>query len=191
MSPIPVGTSALFTVGHSNHPIERFVAILQAHGIERVIDVRRFPVSRKWPHFDAESLSKSLPAAGIDYAGMPELGGRRKPRPDSAHVAWRVDAFRGYADFMDSEEFARSLEKAMRLARERRSALLCAEALPWRCHRSILADAFLARRWDVFEIVNEKDARARKLPEFARLEGERVVYDRVDQPDLPLRPGDD
>jgi uncharacterized protein (DUF488 family) len=156
-----------------------------------VIDVRRFPVSRKWPHFDAESLAKSLSAAGIDYAGMPELGGRRKPRPDSPHVAWRVDAFRGYADFLDTEEFALSLERAMALARERRSALLCAEALPWRCHRSILADAFLARGWDVFEIVNENDARARKLPEFARLEGERVVYDRVDQPDLPLRPADE
>lgn len=156
-----------------------------------MIDVRRFPVSRKWPHFDADNLAKSLPAAGIDYAGMPELGGRRKPRPDSPHVAWRVDAFRGYADFLDTEEFGRSLEKAMALARERRSALLCAEALPWRCHRSILADAFLARRWDVFEIVNEKDARARKLPEFARFEGERVVYDRVYPPDLPLRSADE
>ncbi|MEO8347293.1 MAG: DUF488 domain-containing protein, partial [Acidobacteriota bacterium] len=141
----------IWTVGHSNHPPEEFLGILEAHAIERVIDVRRFPVSRKWPHFDAESLAESLPAAGIDYAGMPELGGRRKPRPDSPHVAWRTDAFRGYADFMDTEEFARSLEKAIGLARERRSALMCAEALPWRCHRSILADAFLARDWEVFE----------------------------------------
>ena len=153
--------------------------------------MRRFPVSRKWPHFDAERLAKSLPAAGIDYDGMPELGGRRKPRPDSPHVAWRVDAFRGYADFLDTEEFARSLEKAMRLARERRSALMCAESLPWRCHRSILADAFLARGWEVFEIVNEKDARPRKLPDFARLDGNRVVYDRTEQPDLPLPSGGD
>ena len=169
----------VWTVGHSNHTIEAFLTILRAHGIERVIDVRRSPVSRKWPHFDAASLAKSLPAAGLDYAGMPELGGRRKPRPDSPHVAWRVDAFRGYADFMDSAEFGRSLEKAMELARERRSALTCAEALPWRCHRSILADAFLARGWRVLEIVNETEPRPHKLPEFARLEGERVIYDRA------------
>ena len=178
--------SSIWTVGHSNRSIEDFTRILTAHRIERVIDVRRFPVSRKWPHFDAESLAKGLPAAGIDYAGMPELGGRRKPRPDSPHVAWRVEAFRGYADFMDSEEFARSLAKAIGLARELRSALTCAEALPWRCHRSILADAFLARGWEVLEILSEKEARPRKLPDFARLEGERVLYDRAGQPDLPL-----
>jgi len=178
--------SSIWTVGHSNRSIEDFTRILTAHRIERVIDVRRFPASRKWPHFDAESLGRSLPAAGIDYAGMPELGGRRKPRPDSPHVAWRVDAFRGYADFMDSEEFARSLAKAIGLARDRRSALTCAEALPWRCHRSILADAFLARGWEVLEILSEREARPRKLPNFARLEGERVLYDRAGQPDLPL-----
>lgn len=155
------------------------------------MDVRRFPVSRKWPHFDASNLATSLPAAGIDYAGIPELGGRRKPRPDSPHVAWRGDAFRGYADFMDTKEFSRSLEKAMELARERPSALMCAESLPWRCHRSILADALLARGWEVFEILNEKDARPRKLPDFARLDGNRVVYDRTEQPDLPLPPAGD
>lgn len=168
---------SVFTVGHSNHPIDKFLGILRAHDIERVIDVRRFPVSRKWPHFDAENLAKSLPAAGINYAGMAELGGRRKPLPDSPHSAWRVDAFRGYADFMDTEEFARSLENALALAREHRATLMCAEALPWRCHRSILADAFLARGWEVFEILSEKEARPRKLPDFARLEGERVIYD--------------
>jgi uncharacterized protein (DUF488 family) len=172
----------IWTVGHSNHPIESFLGILRAHGIERLIDVRRFPVSRKWPHFDAERLAETLPAGGIEYAGMRELGGHRKARPDSPHVAWRTDAFRGYADFMDTEEFARSLEKAIGLARERRSALMCAEALPWRCHRSILADAFLARGWKVFEILSEKEARPRKLPDFARLDGERVIYDGGQMP---------
>lgn len=180
----------IWTVGHSNHSIEKLVAILKAHEIERVIDVRRFPASRKWPHFGAASLAASLRAAGIDYAGMPELGGRRKPRSDSPHVAWRTDAFRGYADFMDTAEFASSLERATALARERPSALLCAEALPWRCHRSILADAFLARGWEVLEILNEKDARPRKLPGFARIEGERVIYNRVPRAALPLSPGD-
>ena len=168
---------SIWTVGHSNHPLEKLVGILKSHGIERVIDVRRFPVSRKWPHFDAAALATSLPAEGIDYVGMPELGGRRKARPDSPHTAWRIDAFRGYADFMDTAEFEGSREAAAALARERRSALMCAEALPWRCHRSLLADAFLARGWEVLEIVNAKDARPRALPGFARTDGTRVIYD--------------
>jgi uncharacterized protein (DUF488 family) len=176
----------IWTVGHSNHPMEKFFDILKAHSIERILDVRRFPASRKWPHFNAQALAKSLPAAGIDYAGMPELGGRRKPRADSPHVAWRTDAFRGYADFMDTEEFAGELARAMSLARERRSALMCAEALPWRCHRSVLADAFLARGWKVFEVLSEKEARPHDLPGFARQEGEKVIYDRAPQSDLPL-----
>ncbi|HEV8610917.1 MAG TPA: DUF488 domain-containing protein [Thermoanaerobaculia bacterium] len=174
--------TTIWTVGHSNHALEKFIQILKAHEIERVVDVRRFPVSRKWPHFNAEGLAASLPAAGIDYAGMPELGGRRKPRPDSPHTAWRVDQFRGYADFMDTPEFGEWLGRTMALARERRSALLCAEALPWRCHRSILSDTFLARGWEVREILNEKDARPRNLPGFARLDGDRVIYDGGDSP---------
>jgi uncharacterized protein (DUF488 family) len=168
----------VWTVGHSNHPIERFIEILKAHRIEQVLDVRRFPASRKWPHFNATSLASSLPAAGIGYVGMPELGGRRKPRPDSPHTAWRADQFRGYADYMDTPEFASSLERVMALAGDRRTALLCAEALPWRCHRSLIADALIARGREVLEILTEKEARPRKLPGFARLEGNRVVYDR-------------
>ena len=155
---------------------------MNAHGIERVLDVRRFPASRKWPHFDAASLAAMLPVAGIDYAGMPELGGRRKALPDSPHVAWRTEPFRGYADYMDTAEFAAALEKATAMARELRTALTCAEALPWRCHRSVLADAFLARGWEVLEILNERDARPRKLPGFARIDGERVVYDGGELP---------
>jgi uncharacterized protein (DUF488 family) len=167
----------IWTVGHSNHPLERFLEILHAHHIERVIDVRRFPASRRWPHFNAAGLERSLPEGGIDYAGRPELGGRRKARPDSPHTAWRVEAFRGYADFMDTPEFAAELDRLLELARERRSALMCAEALPWRCHRSLIADALLARGWSVLEILSEKEARPHELPPFARLEGPRVIYD--------------
>ena len=167
----------IFTVGHSNRSFEEFLGILRAHGIERVLDARRFPASRKWPHFNAANLGRSLAVAEIDYVGMPELGGRRRARSDSPHTAWRVEAFRGYADFMDTDEFAGALEKAIVLARERPSTLMCAEALPWRCHRSLIADAFLARGWEVFEILSEKEARRRDLPAFARLEGTRVVYD--------------
>ena len=156
--------------------------ILQAHRVERVIDVRRFPASRKWPHFNADRLERSLPEAGIDYAGRPGMGGRRKARPDSPHTAWRVEAFRGYADFMDTPEFAAGLGGVMELARERRSALMCAEALPWRCHRSLIADALLARRWEVLEILSESEARRHELPPFARLDGVRVVYDGGESP---------
>jgi uncharacterized protein (DUF488 family) len=177
---------SIWTVGHSNRSLEAFAGILKANGIERVIDVRRSPASRKWPHFNAANLSESLPAAGIDYVGMPELGGRRKARPDSPHTAWRVEAFRGYADFMDTKECEDALGRAAELAREKRSTLMCAESLPWRCHRSLLADSFLARGWQVFEILSEKEARPRKLPAFARIEGTRVIYDVLTSKTLDL-----
>lgn len=175
---------SIFTIGHSNHPIEKFLEILRAHRVERVLDVRRFPASRKWPHFNAESLARSLPAEAVQYIGLPELGGRRKPRPDSPHTAWRLEAFRGYADFMDTPDFSAGLEGVMALSREKRSALLCAEALPWRCHRSLIADTLLAHGWEVFEILSAGEAKARRLPGFARVEGNRVIYDVGE---LPLR----
>ncbi|MDQ6894681.1 MAG: DUF488 domain-containing protein [Acidobacteriota bacterium] len=165
------------TVGHSNRSFEDFLQILRAHDVGRIADVRRYPTSRRWPHFSAASLAESLPAAGIDYASMPELGGRRKPRPDSPHTAWRVDAFRGYADLMDTAEFREGLAELEALARARFTAVMCAEALPWRCHRSLLADSLIARRWQIFEILSEKEAKPRALPDFARVDGDRVVYD--------------
>src|SRR5262249_42453775 len=113
----------------------------------------------------------------IAYAGMPEMGGRRKARPDSPHTAWRVEAFRGYADFMDTPEFSNGLAALMALAREKRAAVMCAEALPWRCHRSLIADALVARGWEVFDVVSEKEARPHALPNFARVEGKTVIYD--------------
>jgi uncharacterized protein (DUF488 family) len=170
--PLPI-----FTVGHSNHPLEKFLAILSAHDINIVIDIRRFPTSRKWPHFNRDALTQSLPTHGIGYLGLPELGGRREPRPDSPHTAWRVAAFRGYADLMDTPEFEAGLARLMAAAASKRAAVLCAEALPWRCHRSLVADALTARGWWVSDIMNEKEARAHKLPEFVRVEGTRVVYD--------------
>ena len=176
---------SVWTVGHSNHPLERFLGILNAHGIRRVIDVRRFPASRKWPHFNAASLGRSLPEAGIGYAGLPELGGRRKARADSPHKAWRVEAFRGYADFIDTPEFTSGLGRVLELAKGSRSALMCAEALPWRCHRSLIANALVARGWEVLDILSEKEARPHELPAFARLEGSRVIYDGEESPLTP------
>jgi uncharacterized protein (DUF488 family) len=165
------------TVGHSNRSLEDFLSILHAHQIGRIADVRRYPTSRRWPHFSAPSLAESLPAAGIEYAPFPELGGRRKARPDSPHTAWRVEAFRGYADFMDTPEFRETLARLEELARTRFTAVMCAEALPWRCHRSLLADSLIARGWEVVEILSVREAKARVLPDFARLDGDRVVYD--------------
>jgi uncharacterized protein (DUF488 family) len=167
------------TVGHSNRTLDDFIAILKSHGVARVVDVRRYPASRKWPHFNAAALADSLREAGIDYVGLPALGGRRRPRPDTPHVAWREEGFRGFADFMDTPEFAEGLARLERLAAERPSAILCAEALPWRCHRSLIADALVARGWEVRDVISEREARVHRLPGFARLEGERVIYDVV------------
>ncbi len=149
------------------------------------MDVRRFPASRRWPHFNAAALAESVPASGIAYRGMPALGGRRKARPDSPHTAWRVEAFRGYADYMDTPEFQAALRTLEDFARVPYTGILCAEALPWRCHRSLIADGLLVRGWEVFEILSERDARRRELPDFARRDGDRVVYDGG-QAALPL-----
>ena len=151
--------------------------MLRAHGLARPLDVRRFPASRRWPHFHAARLADSLAAVGIDYAGLPELGGRRRPRSDSPHTAWREEGFRGYADFMGAAEFCAGLARAMELASEKRSALMCAEALPWRCHRSLIADALVARGWEVVDIVSAREARPHRLPPFARADGESLIYD--------------
>ncbi len=167
----------IWTLGHSRHALDHFLQILEAHNIELVTDVRRFPVSRKWPHFNAAALTESLPAHGVAYVGMPELGGRRRARPGSPHMAWRVEAFRGYADFMDTPEFAVALQRLITQARGERAAAMCAEALVWRCHRSMIADALVARGWEVFDILSEKEGRPHRLPEFARVEGMRVIYD--------------
>ena len=175
----------ILTVGHSNHSLETFVEILRAHGIARLLDVRRFPGSRRSPQFGAAELARALAAAGIEYVGLPELGGRRKPRRDSPHTAWREDAFRGYADFMDGPEFAAGLAEVERLGAEKTSALLCAEAVPWRCHRSLIADALVARGWEVEDVMSAASSRPHVLPGFARLEGTRVIYD-VGEPPLPF-----
>ena len=167
----------ILTVGHSNRSLADFLAILEAHRIDRILDVRRFPVSRKWPHFNAENLARSLPDAGIAYVGLSELGGRRRARPDSPHVRWRMEAFRGYADFMDTSEFEAGLARVLEHARTGRAALMCAEAVPWRCHRSLIADTLIARGEEVVDALSATSSRPHALPEFARVEKGRVVYD--------------
>lgn len=145
----------VFTIGHSTHPIERFVGLLERHGIELLADVRRFPGSRRNPQFNVGPLRESLGAVDIAYVPMgDELGGRRKPSKvtEGPAAGWRNDAFRGYAEYMETPEFAAGLERLENLARERSSAIMCAEALWWRCHRRLIADALTGRGWRVVHI---------------------------------------
>jgi uncharacterized protein (DUF488 family) len=173
----PTGT--IFTVGHSTLPIERFLALLAAYGIEQLADVRTVPRSRRNPQFGAEALRESLEAAGIAYVPLGELGGLRKPRPDSPNSGWRNESFRGYADYMQTGEFASGLERLVELAAERRTAIMCAEAVPWRCHRSLVADALAVRGIGVVEILSETSYRDHALTPFARVQGTTVTYPPV------------
>ena len=162
----------LFTAGHSTRPVEELIALLAEHGVRLLVDVRRFPGSRRHPQFSRDALAGSLAAAGIDYLHEPDLGGRREPRPDSPNTAWRVAAFRGYADYMDSPSFAAALDRLLGGAAESRTAILCAEAVPWRCHRRLISDAATVRGVEVLHILgpgrverHELDAKARVVPE--------------------------
>ncbi len=166
----------LLTIGHSTHALDEFLRMLHAHGVALLVDIRTVPRSRRNPQFNRDELPASLAAAGIEYIHLPELGGLRKPRPDSMNAAWKNESFRGYADYMQTPEFAFGLERLMDLARERRVAIMCAEAVPWRCHRSLVADALTARGWLVEHIMSEKQRSPHKVTRFARVEGERVTY---------------
>lgn len=146
----------LWTIGHSNRTIEQFLELLTAQKIQLLADVRRFPGSRRLPHFNQENLSPSLAAAGIDYAHFPELGGRRKALAHSPNNAWRNEAFRGYADFMMTEEFRHGIDRLLKLAHEKPTAIMCAEALWWQCHRSLIADYLKAAGHNVLHIMGNK-----------------------------------
>ena len=175
----------VYTLGHSTLTIEDFLARLGVHGIDGVADVRRFPASRRHPHFAREPLAERCAARGIAYEWLPALGGRRMPRPDSPHMAWRVEGFRGYADHMETEEFARGVASLLELASRRTTAVLCAEALPWRCHRQLLADALVVRGVTVRHVTSASAAEPHRLTPFARVENGRLVYDRATQGRLP------
>ena len=165
----------IHTIGHSTRTIGGIVELLRTHRIELVVDVRRWPASRRLPHFNRESLKTALKSEGIGYVWRGDLGGFRKPAPDSPNTAWRVGAFRAYADFMLTPEFATIMTEVEEVAATRRIALLCAEAVPWRCHRQLLADAFFAREWTVRHIM-DNDCHEHKLPPFAQLAGKQIYY---------------
>ena len=170
----PPGT--LWTVGHSTHPIDEFIEILHSHGVTRIADVRRFPGSRKFPQFNPAELVPSLAAAGIAYTPMPSLGGRRKPLPDTPHAAWRNEAFRGYADYMDTPEFAAAADELAAVAREDRVAVMCAEGVWWRCHRSMIADYFKSFGWEVLHIMAIGEAKEHPYTPVARIVDGKLDY---------------
>lgn len=167
---------AVFTVGHSTLPIEHFVALLEIYGIERLADIRTVPRSRHNPQFNGDALAQSLPAAHIEYVPMQALGGLRRARRDSPNGGWRNAGFRGYADYMQTAAFADALETLIGMSREKRTAIMCAEAVPWRCHRSLVADALEVRGVPVIEILSDTSCRVHTLTPFAHVEGTRISY---------------
>lgn len=169
-------SGAIFTVGHSTLPIESFVSLLKVYGIERLADIRTVPRSRHNPQFNADALVGSLAAERIEYIPMPALGGLRRARKDSPNTGWRNASFRGYADYMQGAEFLDALEALIRARREGRVAIMCAEAVPWRCHRSLVADALSVRGVPVVEILSESQYRMHRLTPFARVDGTSITY---------------
>jgi uncharacterized protein (DUF488 family) len=183
------------TIGHSTRSIEEFLEMLQAHGIRRLVDVRTIPRSRRNPQFSRENLPGSLENSGIEYRHLPGLGGLRHPHKDSINTAWRNASFRGYADYMQTPEFRDNLNRLIELASEKPAAIMCAEAVPWRCHRSLIADALVARGIQVLEIVSASKTQPHAMTPFARVDGEQVTYPKAENSglqtaslDLPLFP---
>lgn len=172
-----LASPVLWTIGHSTHSIDEFLRLLASQSIACLADVRRFPGSRKHPQFGQESLRQSLAGAGIEYVHFPALGGRRRGRlTDSPNGAWRVEAFNTYADYMLSVEFEQALVGLITLAAARRTVIMCAEALPWRCHRRLISDVLTARGWQVLHIMTSHRVDEHRLPEFARAQGGMVTY---------------
>jgi uncharacterized protein (DUF488 family) len=164
------------TIGHSNRSIEEFIELLKRNEIACVLDIRTVPKSRHNPQFGQDLLPGSLAAAGIEYRYLAGLGGLRRPRADSANGGWRNTSFRGYADYMQSDEFSHNVDTVAALAHTTRCALMCAEAVPWRCHRSLVADALLVRGIPVEEIIGPQKPKPHKLTPFAQVDGTHITY---------------
>ena len=175
----------IYTIGHSTRTLEALLALLRAHGIRQLVDVRTVPRSRRHPHFSREALPSPLATAGVEYVHMPGLGGLRSPQPDSVNTALRADAFRGYADYMQTSGFRASLDALVEHAGRAPTAIMCAEAAPSHCHRSLISDALLARGVDVRHIVTVDRTEAHAMTPFARLDRARLTYPGV-QPNLPM-----
>ena len=167
---------AIFTVGHSTLPIEQFIALMHTYNIACVSDIRTVPRSRHNPQFNSDALGPELKPEHIDYVPLPALGGLRHARKDSPNTGWRNKSFRGYADYMQTEAFAEGLATLIDMSRQKRTAIMCAEAVPWRCHRSLVADALNVRGIPAVEILSESSYRLHKLTPFAQVEGSHISY---------------
>ncbi|MBA2566617.1 MAG: DUF488 domain-containing protein [Thermoleophilaceae bacterium] len=176
MSRVQAARDEILTVGHSTRGPDELEQLLRAHGVAVVLDVRAHPGSRRMPHFGREALERSLAAADIGYEHLPELGGRRRPTPDSPNGGWRNEQFQGYADHLATAGFERGLERAMAAARKDRCALMCAEAPWWRCHRRLMADALVVRGWRVLHVMGAGPPTRHEPTEFAVVDGERITY---------------
>ncbi len=169
-------SAVIYTIGHSTHSIEDFIRILNAHGIERVVDVRTIPKSRHNPQFNADALGEALQQQGLDYMRLEGLGGLRHTTRTSINTAWKNASFRGFADYMQTSEFEAALGELIALGEEKRCAIMCAEAVPWRCHRSLVGDALLVRGIQVEDIIGEGASRPHKLTPWAKVDGSKVTY---------------
>lgn len=173
----------LWTIGHSNRTLEQFRELLAGQRIELLADVRRFPGSRRLPHFNQENLSQSLASAGIEYIHFPELGGRRRPvLADSPNTTWRNASFRGYADFMMTEEFRAGIERLLNQARQKRTAIMCAEALWWQCHRSMISDYLKATGYEVIHILSGNKTEVHPFTSAARIVDGKLSYSAENEP---------
>jgi len=166
----------IFTVGHSIRPLDDFLRLLKAHDVTQLADVRTVPRSRRHPQFTRDAMERSLPAAGIAYRHLPGLGGLRKPRRDSRNTGWRVEGFRGYADYMETPAFQQALDDLVAWAHNSSTAVMCAESLWWKCHRQLIADALTARGFEVRHISSATSAPVHSLTDFARLDGDSITY---------------
>ena len=178
--------SVLWTIGHSTRPIEEFLGLLRTHGIQLLADVRITPYSRRNPQFHSEALARSLADVDIQYRHMPALGGRRNSLKDSVNVGWRNEGFRGYADYMQTQEFWNALEDLMATAQRLPIVIMCAEAVPWRCHRSLISDALVIRGWTVQHIISANSLQSHTFTPFAKLEDNRLTYPAEDPQDSTL-----
>ncbi|HZD53260.1 MAG TPA: DUF488 domain-containing protein [Woeseiaceae bacterium] len=166
----------IYTVGHSTRSFDELVELLRAHGIERLLDVRTVPRSRTNPQFNRDTFGPALRNRRITYRHMKDLGGLRRARPDSVNTGWRNASFRGYADYMQTDAFREALEKLIELADEKTTAIMCAEAVPWRCHRSLIADALIVRGFEVRDIMSPTNAKPRAVNPMAKVQGTRITY---------------
>ncbi|HET6454973.1 MAG TPA: DUF488 domain-containing protein, partial [Armatimonadota bacterium] len=166
----------IWTIGHSTRGIDDFIEVLRAYGIEMLVDVRTVPRSRANPQFNKDELSGALTKHGIKYVHEKSLGGLRHPKPDSPNTGWHNESFRGFADYMQTREFSQAIDRLMETASAKQTAIMCAEMLPWRCHRSLIADALMARGGEVVEIFDKEKSRLHEMTPFAVVEWESIVY---------------